>query len=150
MSKKSFNSELCIGPLNNVKRGLQMADRPFSKETMLNSLKSCGLPVNGTFWSVFRNSGIIQEVSKGYFMFTSKEPIYVGTLNAIKHKYQQLTRKYAQNNKRNNIVEEAEVLTPEVNTVNNNPDATIQSAINLLKENGYKIFAPVGVVYQQV
>ena len=94
MSKKSFNPFDCIGPLNTAKQGIQMTERPFSKESMLTILKGCGLPTNSTFWSIFRNSGILQEVSKGKFMFASKEPIYVGTLIKIQNKYRELMRHY--------------------------------------------------------
>lgn len=147
MSKRSFNPEQCIGPLNNIKRGLQMTERPFTKETMLNSLKGCGLPTNSTFWSVFRNSGVIQEVSKGKFMFTSKDPIYVGTLNTIKTKYKELARRY-NSNKKPEVPESKE--EPKDELPENDPLTLTQFAIDLLKEQGYQIFAPVGVVYQQL
>lgn len=148
MSKRSFNPEQCISLLNNIKRGLQMTDRPFTKETMLNSLKSCGLPTNSTFWSVFRNSGIIQEVSKGKFVFTSKDPIYVGTLNTIKAKYKELSRRYNNSNKKPEAPESKE--EPKDELPETDPLALTQFAIDLLKEQGYQIFAPVGVVYQQL
>lgn len=127
-----------------------MTGRPFSKESMLNSLKGCGLPTNSTFWSVFRNSGIIQEVSKGQFMFASKDPIYVGTLNSIKRKYQELARRYNQSNKPPKAEEPKKEPAPKEALPENDPMAMTQFAIDLLKEQGYQIFAPVGVVYQQL
>lgn len=146
MSKKSFSPEQCIGPLNNVKTGMQMTERPFSKDSLINGFKGCGLPTNNAFWGIFRNSGIIQEVSKGQFMFTSKDPIYVGVLTSIKHKYQELVRRY--NGKRTKTEKPEEV--PKAQVPENDPMAMTQFAIDLLKEQGYQIFAPIGVIYQQL
>lgn len=148
MSKRSFNPQECIGPLNTVKQGMQMAGRPFTKESMLNSLKGCGLPTNSTFWSVFRNSGILQEVSKGQFMFTSKDPIYVGTLHTIKAKYKELAKRYNNSNKKPEVPEKEN--KEEDNSPENDPLAMTQFAIDLLKEQGYQIFAPVGAIYQKL
>ena len=87
--RKTFDPRDCISALNNAKQALQLKSSPFSKEVMLNSLKGCGLPINSRFWCVFRKSGILQEVSKGRFMFTSKDPIFIGKLDKIQKKYQE-------------------------------------------------------------
>lgn len=142
MSKKCFDPKECISALNTVKQGLQWKNCPFDKETILNSMKHCGLPTNNNFWKVFRESGILQEVGKGKFMFASKEPIYIGVLEDIKRKYQELTRHYCNNGKKP-VQEEKEL--PE-----NDPKAMTQFAIDLLKEQGYKILAPVGIVYKEM
>lgn len=142
MSKKSFNPFDCIGPLNTAKQGIQMAERPFSKESMLTTLKGCGLPTNSTFWSIFRNSGILQEVSKGKFMFASKEPIYVGTLIKIQNKYRELMRHY-----KNNSSKVPDTICEKDFPKNN---ISIEEAIKLLKEQGYRILAPIDVVYKEV
>lgn len=142
MSKKSFNPFDCIVPLNTAKQGIQMAERPFSKESMLTTLKGCGLPTNSTFWSIFRNSGILQEVSKGKFMFASKEPIYVGTLIKIQNKYRELMRHY-----KNNSSKVPDTICEKDFPKNN---ISIEEAIKLLKEQGYRILAPIDVVYKEV
>ena len=142
MSKKSFNPFDCIGPLNTAKQGIQMAERPFSKESMLTTLKGCGLPTNSTFWSVFRNSGVLQEVSKGKFMFASKEPIYVGTLIKMQNKYLELLRHY-----KNNSSKVPDTICEKDFPKNN---ISIEEAIKLLKEQGYTILAPIDVVYKEV
>lgn len=129
-----------------------MTERPFTKETMLTSLKGCGLPVNSTFWSIFRNSGIIQEVSKGKYMFTSKDPIYVGVLKAIKTKYLELKHKYYkvhEEKKASMEVAEAQSEIPE-DSVETAIESEIQAAIELLKKEGYQILAPIGVIYQRL
>lgn len=151
MSKKSFNPQDCISPLNTIKQGMQMTGRPFSKEAMLKSLKGCGLPTNASFWSIFRKSGILQEVSKGQFMFTSKDPIFVGELAKIQRKYQELSRRY-----RNNGVQKQDTPKPEEKEETghefpeNDPLALTQFAIDLLKEQGYLIFAPTCIEYTQM
>lgn len=151
MSKRSFNPYECIGPLNNIKKAMQLTGRPFNKETILNSLKSCGLPTNKTFWGAFRKSGILQEASKGQFMFTSKNPIFVGELIKIQEKYQELSRRY-----KNNSVQKQDTPKPEEKeeTQNelpeNDPLALTQFAIDLLKEQGYLIFAPTCIEYTQM
>lgn len=140
MSKKSFNPHDCIGALNTAKQALVATERPFKKETLLSSFKGCGLPTNNVFWSAFRNSGLIQEVSKGKFMFTNKEPIFVGKLVNIKAKYQEIKRNYREPIQK---VESVEVVHQEEPKQNTN----LQAAINLLKENGYLVFAPSRVEY---
>lgn len=151
MSKRSFNPQECIAPLNNTKKAMQLTGKPFSKETMLNSLKGCGLPINTNFWSVFRKSGILQEVSKGQFMFASKDPIFVGELIKIQKKYQELSHRYKNNSSQKQDTpkleekEETQHKLPE-----NDPLALTQFAIDLLKEQGYLIFAPSRIEYTQV
>lgn len=142
MSKRCFDPKECIGALNTVKQGLQWKNCPFDKETILSSLKHCGLPTNNNFWRVFRESGILQEVSRGQFMFTSKDPIVWTKLQEIKTKYQELTRHYA--NKAPERVEEPKEEIPQ------SPEAMEQFAIDLLKEKGYQILKPIGILYEEL
>ena len=143
---RTFNPHDCISALNNTKQALQLKGSPFSKEVMLNSLKGCGLPINSNFWSVFRKSGILQEVSKGRFMFTSKDPIFIGKLVEIQKKYQELSRHYS-NNRKNSA--EPEKNQPE-KVQAPKEDSAIQAAVNLLKEHNYLVFAPTRVEYTLV
>lgn len=147
MSKQSFDPKECINALNGLKRGLQWKNRPIDRETLLNSLKSCGLPYNNNFWMAFRKSGIVKEVSKGQYLFTSKDDISVDTLYKIKSMYQDITRSYKKS-KEKPVHEEAGELTDEL--PEDDPVAMTQFAIDLLKEQGYRIMKPVGVVYEQV
>lgn len=152
MSKKAFNPQECIAPLNTIKQAMQMTNKPFDKKSILNSLKGCGLPTNSRFWSVFRDSGVLQEVSKGLFMFSSKEPIFVGTLNRIKEKYLELSHRYRSNSrlKKTKPLEVQKKEGTQYTLLDDNLSAQIQSAIDLLKENGYLIFVPTCVEYTQV
>lgn len=146
MSKKSFDPKECISLLNNIKQGMQMSDLPFTKKTILNSLKECGLPNNATFWTVFRNSGILKEISKGKFKFASKDPIYVGLLDDIKTKYQTLRNRYQTKHRESKILkDDNKNPIPE-----NDPVALTQFAIDHLKEQGYQILAPIGILYQKL
>lgn len=142
MSRRCFDPKECIKALNTVKQSLQWKNQPFSKETILNALKNCGLPTHSNFWRVFRESGILQEVSKGQFMFTSKEPIVWTKLQEIKTKYQELARHYA--NKTSEQVEIPKEEVPQSSKV------TEQSAIDLLKGKGYKILKPIGILYEEL
>ena len=146
MSKKSFIPSDCIGPLNTAKQGIQMTERPFSKESMLTTLKGCGLPTNSAFWSIFRNSGILQEVSKGKFMFASKEPIYIGMLIKIQNKYRELMRHYKNSSKSPRVPD----TICEEDSPKDSTQTTVEEAIKLLKEQGYRIFAPIDIVYKEV
>lgn len=141
MSRRSFDPKECIGALNNFKRAMQLRDQPFSKETVLTALKNCNLPTNSVFWTVFRNSGIIQETSKGKYMFTSKDPIYIGLLEHVKKSYQTAVKKYggAKSEKKKDIPEPKE-----------SPKMDIQSAIDFLKKQGYKVLLPIGVLYKEM
>lgn len=151
MSKRSFNPQECIGPLNNIKKAMQLIGKPFSKESILNNLKSCGLPINSNFWSVFRNSGILQEISKGQFMFTSKDPIFVGELIKIQRKYQELLRRYKDNSAQKQATPKPEEKEETKHKLpKNDPLALTQFAIDILKEQGYLIFAPTCIEYTQV
>lgn len=143
MSKRSFIPFDCIAALNTIKQGLQMKETPFSKETILTGLKNCNLPTNQVFWKVFRNSGLLQEVSKGKFMFTSKNPIHVSFLSDIKTEYQKLLHK---RNQKKEVQENKDAQTVELPK----EESQITSAINLLKKNGYKILVPIATVYKEI
>lgn len=143
MRRSNFDANAHIAELNNVKKALQATERPFSKRTILDSLKGCKLPYNSKFWRIFRDSGLVQETSRGMFMFTSKEPINIHALEKVYKNYQLSLRRYNEKAKKPKV--ETQEVTPE-----ENPEAMIQFAIDLLKEKGYQIFAPVGVIYQQL
>jgi len=137
--RKSFDPNDCIAALNNVKNALQQRGTPFSKEQLLEAFRGCGLPTTSKFFKVFKDSGIIQEISRGRYMFTSKEPIFVGTLVNIKHKYQEINKQRNQ-----------KYYTKKQQQLKEEPDDSIQSAIKLLKKHGYQILMPIGVLYKKL
>lgn len=125
--RKSFDPHECIAPLNEIKRALQLTGLPFTKETILRSLKGCKLPINGTFWVIFSKSGIIQKVSKGMYMFTSEKPIYEGLLAKIKKDYIELNKRYNSSNQ------------SKVQETDEDTDKIVQ-AIDFLESKGYVVF----------
>ena len=151
MSRKSFNPHDCIAALNTVKTAMQLEGKPFTKEKILTNLKNCGIPTSNEFWSAFRKSGLLQEVSRGQFMWMHQEPIFEGELAKIKAKCRELRNKYKKNIPKNTAAstlpthEEAKNDLPE-----NDPKAMTQFAIDFLKEQGYLIFAPTCIKYTQV
>lgn len=132
MSRKTFDPKESIVLLNNIKTGFQFRNTPISAKTLREGLKSCGFPTNGTFWSVFCNSGIIQKVSKGHYLFTSKNPIYVGFLEEIQREYRKRVHKYNKN-----ATDKKKQPQKPVESHNE-----IAMAIELLKKNGYLVYAP--------
>lgn len=143
MSKKAFEPYDCIAALNTVKNGLQMTERPFTKEKLLVGLKGCGLPTNNIFWSAFRNSEILQEVSRGQFMFKSKSPIYVGELVKIRHRYLNVLHKYKENSVKSESKEEEHKEEVNESIPVTDKNALTKFAIDFLKEQGYLVYAPV-------
>jgi hypothetical protein len=142
---KKFIAENYIASLNTIKQSLQLqGDIPFSKERILKCLENCGLPSNATFWTAFRNSGVIQQTSRGMYKFYNREPIHVDTLKKIYRSYQNLINKYC--NKKNKTAPLEETVSVEELSI----ETDEQRAIKLLKNLGYVIFAPIGVLYSKV
>lgn len=149
MSRKLFNPHECIGQLNKVKQAMLMTNRPFSKESLLEGFKGSGLPTNDTFWRIFRDSGIIQRVSKDKFMFTNREPIYEGVLARVKKDYQERIK----SNNQKYYKKAEEVIVPEENhpvVIEESPESATESAIRFLKKQGYVVLAPKGILYTQL
>lgn len=156
MSRKGFDPKECIGPLNTVKEGVQLRNTPVTKEFLMGAFKNCGLPTNCTFWTAFRSSKVLQEVSKGKYMFAFKDPIYVGTLAHIKKEYQKLLKRYKENcdSKKGTVADKEDSIKKDttegpVTEIVETPDL-VKEAISFLKGKGYKILAPVGVVYGEI
>lgn len=145
MRKNAFNAEERIHAINTFR--IAMNGKTFTKEQILTMFKENKIPANPNFWSVFRKSGIIEEVSRGQFTFASDKPIYYGVLEKIYRQYHAIMKKYkAQKPVSEPENEEAEdTISPEEEL------AAMESfAIDFLKELGYKILAPVGIVYQPI
>lgn len=144
MRKNAFNAKERIQAINKFR--IAMNGKPFTKEQILTMFKENNIPANSNFWAVFRKSGIIKEVSKGQFVFASDKPIFYGDLEKVYRQYHAIVKKYKtqkQDTKPENE-ETEDTLSPE-------ELAAIEAfAIDLLKEMGYKILAPVGIVYQPI
>lgn len=137
MGRSAFKPEDCIAALNTAKKAYDMSGKPFAKDTLLKSFKACGLPANKHFWSVFMKSGLIKKVAPDQYLFTSKDPIFVGVLKKIQHRYLETLRSYKKKPVPEVVPEEVPV-----------SEHAIELAVNLLKENGYIVLAPVDVIYR--
>ena len=145
MRKNAFNAKERIPAINKFR--IAMNGKPFTKEQILTMFKENNIPANSNFWAVFRKSGIIKEVSKGQFVFESDKPIFYGDLEKVYRQYHAIVKKYKtqkQDTKPENE-ETEDTISPEEEL------AAIEAfAVDLLKEMGYKILAPVGIVYQPI
>lgn len=153
MKKGEKISNEHISALNNAKKAMIIAGNNFTKESILEALRGCGLPTNDTFWKIFKQSGIIECLPMHRYRFANNNPIYIGALTAIYTKYQKtkqdIYKFYCKPKQENNssventkeVVETAEII---------NDDAAILSAIKLLKSKGYQVLKPAGILYKVV
>ena len=148
MRKNAFNAKERIPAINKFRTA--MNGNPFTKEQLLNMFKENNIPSNSTFWSIFRKSGIIKEVTKGQYVFTSNKPIFYGSLERIYRQYNSLLKKYkAQKPKEENNEPNKEDIEYTVSP--EEKFAVMEAfAIDFLKELGYKILVPVATIYQPI
>ena len=143
----AFKPEECIAPLNTLKEGYQIRGGHITKKEILTGLHTCGLPTNGYFWSAFRKHGIVQEISRGKYVFVGKDPIYIGKLRAIQNTYRQAYTTY----QRNYVRKSSSEISPETisesipesipsTCLRVKPQITEEQAVQFLKEKGYKIY----------
>jgi hypothetical protein len=100
---------------------------PFCKQDMMAMIKPI-IPVNDNYWKFLIDLGILEhkrEGKKHYYMFTSF-PIHVEKL----HEYGKCCHEYNKRNKKEFT-------------------NCIQDAIDLLKENGYKIYKET-ITYEEI
>lgn len=122
-----------------LKRDVVHAGVPISSEDFRAAFKTCGIPSNAMFWVEFRNSGLLTRVEGHLFVWTSAvSPIHHQQLQSIYNTYQRKVNRnygaYRERKKRQELLKSKE----------------IEDAINLLKENGFEIFAPKGNLYQKL
>lgn len=145
MRKNAFNAKERIPAINKFR--IAMNGKPFTKEQILTMFKENNIPANSNFWAMFRKSGIIKEVSKSQFVFASDKPIFYGDLEKVYRQYHAIVKKYKtqKSGAKPENEETEDTISPEEEL------AVIEAfAIDLLKEMGYKILAPVGIVYQPI
>ena len=136
---KPFKAKEHIKMLNMLKtqtleQSLLLTDRDFKE-----ALKECGIPSNDLFWIEFKRSGLIQEVSANVFQWNGPNlPIHFKILQNIYEKYRTRLVKYQTTYKEKKAL----------GITFKRED--IKKAINLLKENGFEIYAPKGNLYQKL
>lgn len=145
MRKNAFNAQARISAINKFR--IAMEGKPFTKEQLLNMFRENSIPSNSTFWSVFRKSGIIKELGKGQYTFTTGNPIPHKDLDTIYRRYSTLLKQYAKSRK------PTKTSKPEEKEEFNLEEAlkTFEYfAIDFLKEKGYKIMAPIATIYKEI
>lgn len=122
--KKVYNYEDLTKHLNEVKSFYK--NIPVTKERLQASLTL--FPKGNTFWQVFKNQFLEREGKKTY-RFKSEQPIYIKAVETCFSEYFKLVRKYNQPKEKTSL--------------------SIESAIKLLKENGYKVYKQT-IQYEEV
>ena len=121
---KKFDAEAHIVGLNTLR--LQLAKTPFTSDTIREGFKSCGIPSNPVFWTVFSNSELVKQIGDDLYCFNNPNK-----LNEIYKEYQKKVNTY--HNKWYDKKRRKDVLK--------RPD--IQAAIKLLRENGMDVVLSV-------
>lgn len=139
MRLNAFRAVEHIKQLNMLKRDMVNSGVPVSSEDFRAAFKTCGIPSNAMFWVEFRNSGLLTRVEGHLFVWTSTvSPIHHQQLQSIYNTYQKRINRnygvYRERKKRQELLKSKE----------------IEDAVNLLKENGFEIFAPKGNLYQKL
>ena len=136
---KPFKAKEHIKMLNILKsqtleQQLLLTDRDFK-----DSLKECGIPSNNLFWIEFKKSGLIREVEANVFQWNNaSSPIHFKTLQDIYKRYHARMVKYQSSYKEKKMLHDV------------CKRKNIKEAIDLLKENGFEIYAPKGNLYQKL
>lgn len=139
MRKNAFVAINHIATLNEFrKHSIQSGDLPLSEEDFRNTFKACGIPSNPLFFSEFRSSGLLVRVEGNMWAWKNKLPIHHQTLQDIYVRYQKKANGYA--NARYARKKREEVLKSK----------EIEEAVNLLKSNGFEVFAPHKGLYKKL
>ena len=127
---RQFDAEAHIVGLNTLRH--QLAKTPFTSNTIREGFKSCGIPSNPVFWTVFSNSGLVKQIGDDSYCFNNpNKPIHFHKLNEIYKEYQKKVNAY--HNKWYDKKRRKDILK--------RPD--IQAAIKLLRENGMDVVLSV-------
>lgn len=125
MSRKFDPEEHIIG-LNTLKS--QLALTPFDSDTIRKGFKSCGIPSNNLFFSIFKKSDILKCIGEDLYCFINpNKPIHFTKLSEIYREYSKKSDIY-----RNRWHDKK-------NCKNLLSRSDIRDAIKLLKSNGIEI-----------
>jgi hypothetical protein len=151
MRSKDFKPEEHIADLNNLKRNLMCLNRPFSRSLFISGLKGIGLPDNDVFWMAVKRSGIVQQLSRGCYIFKNDKPIHISVLAKIHKDYRKIVCDYSKTYREKHSSKEVE--KPVEAHVQLEPvhELTEENAVKLLKELGYIIYKPeVAIFYKKL
>lgn len=142
MRKNTFLPADHIAVLNNYKQALLLKGNAFTKVEMLEIFRNCGIPANNNFWSAFASSGLIKRINKSQYSFVNEDPIHVNWLVRIYNEYRKIRKGFPSNQRGAKRAPVKEVVTPV------KKELTAEEAIKFLKEKGYRVLEPVGVLYK--
>ena len=67
-------------------------DTVVSKQDVLRVLDAANMPTNSNFWTVFKNSGILTQVKRGYFQLSKN--ITIKGMEELFVRYQRYNRRF--------------------------------------------------------
>ena len=138
MRKNAFVAIAHIRELNLFKAHMIKRGESLEEGDFRNALKACGIPSNPLFFAEFRNSGLLVRVEGDMWTWKNQLPIHHQTLQGIYVRYQKKVNGYASaryaRKKREEVLKSKE----------------IKEAIDLLKKNGFEIFAPHQGLYKKL
>lgn len=139
MRKNAFVALNHIVSLNKFRaNSIKHGDLPLSEGDFRNAFKACGIPSNALFFLEFRRAGLLVRVERDMYAWQNNRPIHHQILQNIYAKYQKRVNEYS--NARYTRKKREKVLKGK----------EIEEAINLLKNNGFEVFAPKGDLYQKL
>ena len=139
MRANAFNALEHIELLNILKRETVNLGLEMTEQNLRESLKVCGIPSNGLFWSTFVKAGFVKEIKGKLFVWNNPdEPIHYRALEKVYKQYQSKVNSY----RASYVLKRKEISTLE------SPE--IRAAIAMLKDLGFEIFAPKGNLYQKL
>ncbi len=134
MNRGKFNAQEHIAALNAYKNSTTI----FSKSSLQEIFRICGIPSNGNFFSYFKKSGLIVPIGKDKYKWKDNKPIHFQALQNVYSDYQ---------NKANQYIKDYLCRKRQLEIEKEN---AIISAITLLKENGYEVFLSCDSILKKV
>lgn len=132
--RKPFEAINHIKDFNELKNALQKEE--FTRDFFRSELKKLDIPCSNIFWSSLVKMHIIKRISKKTFGFTDSNPIYFERLDNAYKEYHRRRTRY--------------VNTSVATKTRKKEEAIISEAVQLLKDRGYQIYAPVGELYSML
>lgn len=139
MRKNAFHATEHISALNEFRKySISSGNQPLSSDDFRAAFKACGIPSNPLFFLEFRNSGLLVRVEGNMYVWKNKLPIHYRTLQSIYSRYQKRANGYVRTH------------LEKKSRAKDLKSKEIESAISLLKDNGYEIFIPCKGLFKKV
>lgn len=132
--RKPFVAMEHIKDFNNVKISLLYLS--FTEDKLRKKLKENGIISGKMFISELIKYGILTKDYLGSLHFADSKPVHYTSLHEVYLNYLETTAKYERNRRSKQSKDFR--------------DSEINAAIQLLKQAGYEVFAPVGDLYSKM